>query len=157
MARRVRKKLTCLARGIVGNGDEAEDVAQETLLRMWILRDRIEAGRECDPLAMTIARNLCLSRLKEGGKEEHLGIDCVADPFDEANPQRKLEEEENRRWLEQQMDGLPSGQLAIMRMKQGDGMSIGEIARTLDMREDAVRQQLCKARRKLLKLMNERR
>lgn len=43
---------------------DAEDAVQETLLRLWQMRDRLADYRSPEALAMMIAKNICIDMLK---------------------------------------------------------------------------------------------
>ena len=42
IAQQLRPKLLNIGRQFFNDGDYAEDIAQETLMRLWLLRERIE-------------------------------------------------------------------------------------------------------------------
>jgi RNA polymerase sigma-70 factor (ECF subfamily) len=156
MAQRVRPKLVATARRIVGDNEESEDLSQETLLRLWTIRDKIDGYDSPDALAHVILKNLCLMKLRHEGtirSHSQKGIETAHAPI----PHEELEEKENDIWFHRELEDLPPGQMAIMQMKQVEDMSITDIAKTLAISEEAVRQQLSKARKKLLRHYQERR
>ena len=64
-----RPRLARLCRQLTHNADAAEDLAQETLLEAWRLRDRL-----CEPTGLStwlnaIARNICLRWLRARGRD----------------------------------------------------------------------------------------
>ena len=61
IAQQLRPLLLHIGQQFFGNSDNAEDIAQETLMRLWQLRDRIEQKVELEPLAIRMAKNLCIS------------------------------------------------------------------------------------------------
>ena len=54
----MRPQLLQLAIRYLNNGDDAEDVVQDTLLKLWFLRDRLEDYRSVESLASVITRHL---------------------------------------------------------------------------------------------------
>ena len=44
--------------------DEAEDIVQEAMLKLWLVRDRIDREKNISPMGMTVTRNLCIDRLR---------------------------------------------------------------------------------------------
>lgn len=153
MARRVRPRLLAIGRSILQSEEDAEDVAQETLLRLWTIRDKVDGYESVDALAVTVARNLCISRKRKEATQQHSETDVTT----WVTPESRMEERENDIWLRHAISSLPSGQMTILRMKQSEGMEIAEIARTLAMTEVAVRQQLSRARKNLFEEMKKRR
>lgn len=155
MARRVRPLIIGIGRMILLSEDEAEDIAQDTLLRLWTVRDRLEEYDSVDALARAIARNLCISRLRK----IHLNTVPLIENVDatmKGNPQSDMEDAENDAWLTKHVGKLPPSQMIIIRMKQNERMSNQEIAAILDINETAVRQALSKARRRLMEEMKRR-
>ena len=67
-----------------------------------------------------------------------------------------LEEKENAEWLEDNIAGLPTAQMQILRMSQQDGLENNEIAEVLGISEVTVRTALCKARKNLLERLIKR-
>src|SRR5580765_8505385 len=52
------------ARGILRDPEEAKDVAQESLIRLWRHRERVVAGPGCRSWLFRSAHNLCVDRLR---------------------------------------------------------------------------------------------
>lgn len=65
MVSRLRPRLKDIGRQFFGNEDMAEDIAQETLMRLWMLRERIKAQMDIEPLAVRMAKNLCVSEWRK--------------------------------------------------------------------------------------------
>jgi RNA polymerase sigma-70 factor, ECF subfamily len=101
MVKRVRPNLITIGRMILQSEDEAEDIVQDTFLRLWNIRDKLDRYDSVDSLAAVVTRNLCISRLRK--------IRTVRVPIDEGivqiasdgNPQSRAEDHENIRWLVQ--------------------------------------------------------
>jgi RNA polymerase sigma factor (sigma-70 family) len=149
MARRIRPSIISIGRMILLSEDEAEDIAQDTLLRMWTIRDKLEAYDSVDALAKAIARNLSISRLRK----IHLDTVPLMDNINatvKKNPQSDMEDSENDIWLTKHIANLPPSQMIIIKMKQNERLDNTEIAAILGVNETAVRQALSKARRRLM-------
>ena len=43
-----------------GNAEDAEDVAQETMMRLWAARKGIDTTRPVEPLVVRVAKNVCV-------------------------------------------------------------------------------------------------
>ena len=61
---RLRPAIYRTAITMTRDADTAEDIAQDTLLRLWQLRDRLDGYRSVDALAGVIARNLAIDHLR---------------------------------------------------------------------------------------------
>ena len=63
-ARRIRPAMLSLARRITGSPDDAADVVQESLLKLWFFRNRLSDYRTVDAPAMVIVRRLSLNHIR---------------------------------------------------------------------------------------------
>ena len=75
----MRPALLRLAMRYTEDTDEAEDVIQEVLLKLWFLRTRLDRYRSIDSLAAVITKHLCINRKRDNhlelvGLEEGMGI-----------------------------------------------------------------------------------
>lgn len=59
-----RPRLVRLCARLTGDPDAADDLAQETLVRIWRVAERLDPGRPAAPYADAIARNLCRRHLR---------------------------------------------------------------------------------------------
>ena len=126
--------------------EEAEDVVQDTLCRLWLLRDRLDAYHSKEGLARTVGRHLAQNRLRDRHATDGLtaALDALPDPSDSSD-----EAEARLDLLMQLVDQLPGTQQAVLRMKHIDGLEVDEIARLTGSHPDTVRQNLSRARRKI--------
>ena len=153
LARQLRPDILALSRRFLRNEAEAEDNVQDTLLRLWTVREQLDAVRSVQALTYAICRNLCVSKLRKK-KVIPLELNDEIRLISTHDSQWALEEKENALWLEDRIAELPSAQMQILRMSQQDGLENSEIAEILGISEVTVRTALCKARRKLMeKLM----
>jgi RNA polymerase sigma factor (sigma-70 family) len=157
MARRVRPHLIAVGRMILLSEDEAEDIAQDTLIRLWNIRGKLDRYDSVDSFAVVVARNLCYSRLRKIHVQSVPIDDKVVQITSEGNPHSRAEENENVEWLSEHIDGLPAAQMMIMKMSQNERMSNSEIADILGINETTVRTALSKARKRLLNELSNRR
>ena len=63
-AKRMRPALLRLASRYMEDADEAEDVIQDVLLKLWFLREKLDRYRSVDALAMVITKHLCINQLR---------------------------------------------------------------------------------------------
>lgn len=144
----MRPALLRMAIRYLENSDEAEDVVQDALLKLWFLRDRLEQYRSVDALAIVITKHLCINRLR-GHRIEKVDLEQGISIGGGDNPEMKLVEEENMQEILEVISTLPDLQQAILRMKHIEGFEVEEIARLTGSTPIAVRTNLSRARKRV--------
>lgn len=145
-ARRLRPVLLRVAASITGNADDAADVAQETLLKLWYMRERLQYYSSIDAIARVIARNLSINVLRRQHSSESAGLRIAESIADESTGEELSDE------LSDALAGLPDTEQIVLRMKHLDGMEVEEIAAVIQSTPGAVRTALCRARRRIRQL-----
>ena len=80
----MRSGLKLYAQRFTGNADDAEDLVQEALLRLWNMRSGLDLSRDVGPLARTIIHNLCLDKARHdrlcrsGGDGMEIAVDDLS-------------------------------------------------------------------------------
>lgn len=133
--------LASFARSVLGSDLEAEDVAQEALVRLYRERTRLHAGRSPRPYLYRIALRLCLSRLRRENRRRALSLlFAPLSPSTSAAPADPLDG-----WFR----ALPRRQRAIAHLHFGEDLDAPEIAATLGIAASTVRVQLARIRKSL--------
>lgn len=153
-AERLRPAITAYALRICGNGEDAEDVAQDTLLKMWSMRDDMAACGSAEALAITIARNKCIDILRRNAPGP-LDTEAIAALEAETAADTALLAAEQRLEIDRILRCLPENQQIILRMRHVDGMDMASIAEVLCTTEANVRTMLCRARQKVQLLFKQ--
>lgn len=146
----LRHRILAVAHGY-GLGDEVEDVAQDTMLKLWTIRDRL--GDSCPPEAMAscIARHLCVDHLR---RRRTVPLDPLTALTDGApRPDREMETREQLLYVEQQLDRLPSTEHTVLHLRHVEGKTAEEIAAIAGISTASVAPLLSRARRHLLEQM----
>lgn len=145
---RLRDDLLQQANHYLDNSENAEDAVQETLVKLWIARNRIADSAKMRNLASVICRNVSLNMLRDANTSVPIdNADNIAMQFD---PQSQLEERESQRKLRQSILALSDKQRAILRMRNVENMSYSDIAKVVGTTESSVRGMISKARMELL-------
>lgn len=142
--RRCRSAMLHTARYYLSDSDEAEDVVQDALVKLFAIRHRLEEGCSIEAFAKAIVRNMAIDILRQ--RVRHPIIPMRADISDDG----RIEADEGYIELLRVIETLPSKQQLILRMKHIDEMEVEDIAATLQMNIDAVYQNLSRARRAVL-------
>lgn len=136
-AEELRIQLVSIAHRYMGNTDEAEDIAQDAMVKLWLMREQLTlpiAG-----MASIVTRNLCIDALRK--KHQTIDIAQLPDEADFSDDGEQIEQ------LLKVIDSLPSTQRTILRMRHLQGMEMREIALVLGSTEVAVRKTLSRARK----------
>lgn len=140
-------RVVAVARRVLGSDSEAEDVAQEALLRLWRQADRWEPGRaRITTWLYRVTVNLGIDRLRRRGET----VD--ADPPEqiaEADQQRHMEEEELRSQMDAALQSLPERQRIALVLFHYEGLSMAEAAAIMETSVEALESLLARARRTL--------
>ena len=140
-------KLFRLALRITMNKAEAEDVVQDTLLKVWEHREEWEQINNLEAFAIATCRNRALDVMKRAGRNTEK-LDEMAH-FSSQTPQEQLEASEQISLVNRLMDDLPEVQRTIMLLRDIEGKTYQEIAQTLDISETQVKVYLHRARTKI--------
>ncbi|MCM1068234.1 MAG: sigma-70 family RNA polymerase sigma factor [Muribaculaceae bacterium] len=150
LAHSLRSRLVKEARRIVGDAPEAEDVAQDTLLKLWTLRDSLGQYRSVEALAVLISRRLALNVLRQSHSTErvelHDGTATVPSAED------VLIGRQTGEYIDSVLSKLPDSQQTLIRLRHIEGYDNASIAALLGSSEGAVRTALSRARRSVAKV-----
>lgn len=138
-----------LAVRITQNREDAEDIVQETLIRLW----NETKSQEIDNVksfAMTICRNLSLDHVS---KKERQAISFEEDLHDQVDvgsqPDRMMESKERYGYLTALIAELPEKQRTALQLRDIEGQSYKEIATEMEISENDVKVNIFRARQKL--------
>ena len=149
--RQIRSRIHLEAMHYLQDSEEAEDTTQETILKLWSMRQDLERYRSIEALAMVIVRRLALSRLRNRKSVAPLADSYIEVPMS-ITPETELIGREEEERVMQMIGRLPNVQQTVLRMKHVDGMETKEIARVIGCSEETVRSNLSRARKKIMKM-----
>jgi len=135
-AEELRERLMGVAHRYLGEGSEAEDIVQDTMLKLWLMRADLQS-----PLwgiGSVVTRNLCIDYLRR--RKPTIDITALPDSEEPADDGSEIEQ------MLLIIDSLPSAQRTILKMRHLEGMEMNEIATVLGSTEPAVRKRLSRAR-----------
>lgn len=148
---RLRGDLLRQARRLLDSEDDAEDAVQETLMKLWIMKERILNADKMRNMATVVCRNVSLNILRDARLS--VPIETAEVITLQGNPQLLLEEQESRQKLKRSIEKLTDKQRAILRMRNVENMTYADIAKIIGSSESSVRGMISKARLALLKQM----
>lgn len=137
---RLRPVLIVEAKRYLGNTDEAEDMVQDAMMRLWQMCAQLKSP--VNGLARILVRNLCLDTIRRRKPREEI----VSLPSMVSNEDSERMEHERIERMMTIVEGLPNVPQTILRLRHMEGMEMKDIARLLQMEETAVRKALSRAR-----------
>ena len=149
--RRIRKRLLHEALRYLNDSEEAEDVTQETVLKLWSMRMELEQYRSIEGLAIIMVRRMAINRKRNVmNRTDWNDVQIQTNDTPETDFISKEEDERVMRLIAR----LPDAQQTVLHMKHIDRLETKEIAQITGCSEDAIRSNLSKARRKIMKRFN---
>ena len=146
-ARTWRQKALSVCISYGAGKDEAEDIAQDVMLRLWQMHDELEQYRSTEAVVTLIARHLLRNHQRRKPLErldKTMIISLNTSPLDE------LEMKEDDDWLSKRLQQLPTTQRTLLYLRQVERRSHEEIAHLLGIETTSVSTLLARARRTLL-------
>lgn len=143
----LKDKVYRLALRITLSTAEAEDVTQDTLLRVWEKRDELATVDSLEAYVLTVGRHMALDRTRRS-EAANLSIEATeTDAADVApNPHERLERDERLRRIHDIVSALPEQQRTVMQLRDVEGRAYGEIAAIVGISEANVKVTLHRAR-----------
>ena len=152
MVTRKLPRLLALASRMLGDADEARDVAQESFLRIWKQAAHWRSGQaRFDTWLHRVALNLCYDRLRRRKAQPVLAQDDEpGEPVDTAPlPEEQLEADARSEHMATALAALPERQREAIVLQYYQELSNIEAAALLDISVDALESLLSRARRNL--------
>ena len=153
MARTWREKALSVSRHYGAGKDEAEDIAQDVMLRLWQMHEELERFRSVEAIVALMAKHLIRNHQRRKPSEV---LDEAMIVSMNTSPHEELEIRENEEWLLSKLQQLPTTQRTLLYMRQVERKSHEEIAILLGIEVTSVSTLLARARRTLLEEIKRR-
>ena len=151
----LKDNLYRLALRITLDSAEAEDIVQDTMIRVWNKRDEWAQFNSIEAFCLTVARNLAIDRSQ---KSEAQNIELTTETqemSDGSTPERQLERSEQMDLVRKLINELPEKQRTIIQLRDIEEKSYKEIADVMQLTEDQVKVTLFRARQRIKAKYNE--
>jgi len=154
--RRHNRRLYRIARAIVGDDSEAEDVMQEAYVRAYANLEQFAGRARFGTWLIKIMTHEALARVRRRGRfvdlEEHMSV--LESPS--RGPEQTAADRELRAVLEQAVNALPEAFRATFMLRDVEGLTTAEAAACLDVPEETVKTRLHRARAALRRTLRVR-
>ncbi len=150
------RRIIAFAARVLGDGTEAEDVAQEAFLALWRRAPEWRAGEaRLSTWLHRVARNACIDRLR---RRRELGLEAAGDPPDpRAGPDADLARRDVALVVGQAVAGLPERQRLALVLAHYQELGNIEAAAIMEVSVEALESLLARARRGLREALAARR
>ncbi len=150
LARSLRPGLVKAACRIVDNHDEAEDVAQDVMLKLWSMRADLDRYSSVESLAMVMTRHMALNVLR--ARKVSVPVEDSNISPEELSPEDVMVRREAAAEVDRILAALPESQQTLIRLRHVEGYDNASIAAILGSSEGAVRTALSRARRRVAEI-----
>ena len=160
LMRRHNERMYRVARSIVRDESEAEDVMQQAYVNAYANLRQFAGKARFSTWLTRIAVNESVARARRRGKYESYDELSNAEPFmaerSPGDPERQAFSGELRGLLEWAIDRLPDGAREVFVLREVEGLSTAEVADALGISEDVVKTRLSRAKAALRRSVMDR-
>lgn len=159
LVREHQNKVYNLALRMVGNEEDANDMAQEAFIRAYTSLGSFRGDSKFSVWLYRLTTNICIDFLRGRAKRQAVSLtfddpggdeqEELSIPDDRFSPEHLLERRETREAVYRGLDTLPPEYRRILLLREIGGLSYEEIGRALNLEEGTVKSRIFRARRKL--------
>ena len=149
----LKNELFRLALRITLNHAEAEDVVQETMMKVWSRRNDWDKIASIEAFCLTICRNLALDKMRRMDNQVQTlepGEDAEDSSY-AANPEEQTVQRDRIALVRRLIDQLPEKQRSVMQLRDMEGKSYRDIADIMGISEEQVKINIFRARQTIKK------
>ena len=117
----LKDKLFRLALRITLDRAEAEDVVQDTMIRVWNKRDEWQQFESVEAYCLIVAKNLAIDRSQKKDAQNVELSPEMAEEADTSGPYDRLVNNERMKIIHRLIDELPEKQRLIMQLRDIEG------------------------------------
>lgn len=163
LVQRYERPVIHFCQRMVRSREDAEDIAQESFVRVYRYLGRLKPSAKFSTLLFGIARNLTLNFLRDTGRR---GRGVTYSLTEDDNSERALEDEEHRpdrearlheidRMIEQGMEMLSPKHREVLVLRELQGLDYNSIAEIVKCRKGTVKSRIARAREQLRQKLEE--
>ena len=136
----LKDKLYRFANRFLEHQEDAYDLVQEVMLKLWEKRDQLEQLQNIEAFSMQMVKNMAYNKIDRLASQAKYLNQLPADTQPEKYPPLTQE------LILKMIDDLPEKQSLVMYLRDIEQYEIGDIAEMVGLEENAVRVNLSRAR-----------
>ena len=154
-----QNKVYSLALRMVGNEEDARDMAQEAFIRAFNFLSGFRGDSKFSVWLYRLTSNICIDFLRSRSKKQTVSMTWTDEDGEEAgeleipddtwSPEQQLERSLTRESVRRGLDSLSPQYREILFLREISGLSYEEIAKALNLEEGTVKSRIFRARKKL--------
>ena len=154
-----QNKVYSLALRMVGNEEDARDMAQEAFIRAYGSLAGFRGDSKFSVWLYRLTSNICIDFLRSRGKKRTVSMTWAGDDGEDAgeleipdetwSPENQLERSLTRESVRRGLESLSPQYREILLLREINGLSYAEIAGALSLEEGTVKSRIFRARKKL--------
>lgn len=145
----LKDNLFKLALRLTLNPHDAEDIVQDTLIKIWNKRNEWQHIDSLEAYSVTVCKHLALDSLKHNTAHTIPINPNAQHAAEHPSPFDNLSARDNLQILRQALNTLPQKQRDIFTLREIEGLSYKQISATLNISEQQVKVYLLRARQKI--------
>ena len=154
IARRMRPRLMKLGRQFFQDDESAADAVQEALLRLWLLRCRVEDECDAEALLVRMTKNVCVDEWRRQ-RLQHPAADTRHLSGVLAEELQPMADDDNQRLLQLAIRTLSPQEQRLFRMRHELAMDVPQIAAATGLLPRSVSAVVSTARRKIVEQLKK--
>lgn len=141
---------------VTSSRDDSDDVASESIARLWATRDRLGSVVNLDAYVITVTRRVALDMIKSRAyRSEKISLEDTYPVMGDSQPDREMEGRADLELVEALLGTLPENQRKVVVYTAYEGLNADEIAERTGLSLQNVRTLLSRGRTRLKTLFNK--
>ena len=163
LVRRYQRQVANLVYLTMGNSDDVEDITQEVFIRVYRSLPKFKFDASFFSWLYRITMNLCIDEIRKRKIRHVFSLDYLTEDTLEKNRKDKehptafdaLKKEEKQKVVRSALQKLKPEHREILIMREYQDLSYDQISETLDLRLEAVKSRIFRARKEMKNLLNK--
>lgn len=149
----LKNKIFRFAKRMLTDWDDAEDAAQEVIMKLWTKRGQLSEKSNLEAFAITVTRNLCIDKMRSKHNRAYPMSDRDMNESEwlitDKTPLKKAEINDTLNIVGKIIGMLPEKQRMLIQLRDVEGYSYDEISNMTGINVNTLKVNLSRARKKI--------